>query len=172
MQGSAAGQPVATLVKAVTTQAGTSLPSMTIPVSTVNLHNVNISVSMPQQKAGATATKQLTAQQIRGLQLQQLQQQQRKTSQLQQQQKVAGMSSTFLGSGGGRMMGYWDTWDIGADGVGNSGLHSHRRKSQGYTVYIFGYQIRLFSGCLKAHFAATLLKRELPGVILYSQVLT
>ncbi len=50
---------------------------------------------MPQQKAGATATKQLTAQQIRGLQLQQLQQQQRKTSQLQQQQKVAGMSSTF-----------------------------------------------------------------------------
>ncbi len=114
MQGSAAGQPVATLVKAVTTQAGTSLPSMTIPVSTVNLHNVNISVSMPQQKAGATATKQLTAQQIRGLQLQQLQQQQRKTSQLQQQQKVAGMSSTFN-------WGVWPGQTVGLHSVGLMG---------------------------------------------------
>ena len=43
-------QPVATLVKTVVTQA-TSMPSVTIPVSAVNLGNVNISVSVPQQKA-------------------------------------------------------------------------------------------------------------------------
>ena len=43
-------QPVATLVKTVSSPSGSSMPSVTIPVSAVSLGNVNISVSVPQQK--------------------------------------------------------------------------------------------------------------------------
>ncbi|XP_064459250.1 helicase domino-like isoform X2 [Ornithodoros turicata] len=97
--------PVATLVKTVSAPSslGASSSSVTIPVSAVTMAGVNINVSMPQAKIGATSKPatggSVTSQQMqmRQLQIQQhiLQQQQRKV-QLQAQQKVAGLTQAQM----------------------------------------------------------------------------
>jgi hypothetical protein len=82
---SSGAQPVATLVKTVSTQGSATVPSVTIPVTAVSL-GLGISVNVPTQKA--IPAKHVVTQQMRQIQLQQLQ----RNKQLQvaaAQQKVA-----------------------------------------------------------------------------------
>ena len=75
-------QPMATLVKTVSTP-GSTVPSVTIPLSAVSL-----GLTVPHQKAAGVTTKTLTPQQMRHLQIQQLNQQQRQQrAQLAQQKR-------------------------------------------------------------------------------------